>query len=293
MTMRLYTVLCDGQEQVALGCGASGEGLCLLRDLGIEVRDMNDLICSGRIDEVRAKDPEKCAACRSMDSVKILAPIPEPRQDLVCLGVNYAEHAAESHRYNASLDSTATATVYFSKRVNRATAPGDPVPSYPGLVDSFDYEVELGVVIGKDAKDVSEEEALDHVFGYTIINDVSARNLQTRHSQWYRGKSLDGFTPMGPCIVTPEELGDVQDLAISCRINGELRQNSNTSLMLQSVRGAIAELSRGMTLKAGTVIATGTPAGVGLGMDPPGFLKSGDVMACAVEGIGELVNPVE
>ncbi len=167
------------------------------------------------------------------------------------------------------------------------------IPSYPGYVDSLDYEVELGVVLGKDAKNVKPEDALKYVLGYTVFNDISARNLQTRHKQWYVGKSLDGFTAMGPCIVTPDELGDIYALGIRCFVNGELRQNSITSRMIQTIEGAIAELSQGITLKAGTVIAMGTPSGVGMGMDPPTFLKPGDVVRCEIDGIGVLENTVE
>ena len=149
------------------------------------------------------------------------------------------------------------------------------------------------MILGNDVKNATAEEAKDSIFGYTIINDVSARNLQTRHKQWYRGKSLDGFAPMGPCIVTADEVGDPENLNIKSEINGELRQNSNTGYMIQSVTNAIIELSEGMTLKAGTIIATGTPSGVGMGFKPPKFLKKGDKVACYIEGIGELVNYVE
>lgn len=160
-------------------------------------------------------------------------------------------------------------------------------------MDSLDYEVELGVVIGKDCKNVSVSEAPGYIFGYTIVNDVSARNLQTAHNQWYFGKSLDGFTPMGPCIVTADEIAYPPALAISSTVNDEQRQNSNTDHLLHSVAEIIAELSQGMTLKAGTIIATGTPAGVGMGFTPPKFLKKGDVVTGEIESIGKLTNTVE
>ena len=152
---------------------------------------------------------------------------------------------------------------------------------------------ETRVVLGKDCKGVTKEEAKQYIFGYTIINDISARNLQTRHKQWYLGKSLDGFTPMGPCIVTADEIGDEQSLEISCTVNGELRQSSNTKYMIQTVCGAISELSQGMTLQAGTIIATGTPAGVGMGMQPPQFLQTGDVVECRIAKIGILTNTID
>jgi 2-keto-4-pentenoate hydratase/2-oxohepta-3-ene-1,7-dioic acid hydratase in catechol pathway len=208
-------------------------------------------------------------------------------QDIVCLGINYDEHIQEVGA------KTEGYTVYFSKRVNEASGTLDKIPSYSGLVDSLDYEVELAVIIGKDTKGVSVENALDSIFGYTIINDVSARNLQFRHQQWYLGKSLDGFSPMGPCIVTADELPEIKNLSITCTVNGEIRQSSNTGYMIQPVANAIAELSKAMTLKAGTIIATGTPGGVAMGMKPPVFLKHGDEVVCEIEKIGTLKNVVD
>ncbi|MBQ6047813.1 MAG: fumarylacetoacetate hydrolase family protein [Oscillospiraceae bacterium] len=224
----------------------------------------------------------------------LLSPIVHPRQDIMCLGINYSDHAEEAGKFSKeAFGGERPYTIYFAKRCSEAIGPGAVIPSYPGYVDSLDYEVELGVVLGKDAKNVKPEDALKYVLGYTVFNDISARDLQTRHKQWYVGKSLDGFTAMGPCIVTPDELGDIYALGIRCFVNGELRQNSITSRMIQTIEGAIAELSQGITLKAGTVIAMGTPSGVGMGMDPPTFLKPGDVVRCEIDGIGVLENTVE
>ncbi len=182
--------------------------------------------------------------------------------------------------------------MYFSKRVGEAVPHGGVIPSHSGLVDSLDYEVELGVIIGKDAKNVSPDDAFDYVFGYTIVNDVSARNLQTRHKQWYFGKSLDGFFPMGPWIVTADEFEKPPVLGIRSRVNGELRQDSSTGLLIFGISHVVSELSQGMTLKAGTIIAMGTPAGVGMGFVPPKFLKPGDTVECEIDGIGVLSNMV-
>ena len=184
--------------------------------------------------------------------------------------------------------------VYFSKRLNKAVATNDTIDGHFDICDSLDYEVELGVIIGKDAKNVKAADAAEYIFGYTIINDVSARNLQTRHKQWYFGKSLDGFTPMGPYIRSAEELGAMPELNIRCYVNDELRQNSNTRMMIFDIPYIIEELSAGMTLKAGTVIATGTPSGVALGMDPAvrQYLKSGDVVRCEIDGLGILENTI-
>jgi 2-keto-4-pentenoate hydratase/2-oxohepta-3-ene-1,7-dioic acid hydratase in catechol pathway len=229
----------------------------------------------------------------NIEELEHMSPIVRPRQDVICLGINYDEHAKEAGMYSEeAFGGERPYTIYFSKRVNKATGPKEGIPSYEGIVDSLDYESELGVILKKDVKGISKEEAMDAVFGYTVINDVSARNLQTRHKQWYVGKSMDGFTPMGPCIVTADEIEDVQNLEIKSYVNGELRQNSNTKYMIQSVAGAISELSLGMTLQAGTIIATGTPAGVGMGMKPPCFLNKGDVVVCEIEKIGKIENEI-
>ena len=305
--MRLYTIEYKGRELPAVM--AQDGAMYTLESLGISVKDMNELIV--RFDSLRkeigqkidlaaaagftqgvAPEADGCVsnggAC-SPGTYRILAPVPVPMQDVICLGVNYMSHMSDMEQ---GLDfKEKKAAIYFAKRVNRANDPGGRIPLYD-FVDSLDYEVELGVILGRDAFCVSREEALSYVLGYTIINDVSARNVQRRHQQWYRGKSLDGYTPMGPCIVTADEIGDVHDLDISCFVNDEKRQSSNTAYMITTVEEAIAELSQGMTLKAGTIIATGTPGGVAMGMDPPKFLKKGDVVRCGIGGIGELVNVV-
>ena len=302
--MRFYTALINKQPEVLVGFeqGGTAYRLPLLARLAPELAfsDMNALIL-GYDDKVKATLARLAAnadtlqgAAVAVDEVQLLAPIVRPLQDVVCLGINYDAHAQEAGRFSdEAFGGERPYTIYFSKRVNRATATGEKVPAYAGLVDSLDYEAELGVVLGRDAKGVTKEEARAYVFGYTISNDISARNLQTRHKQWYLGKSLDGFTPMGPCIVTADEIGDEQSLDISSRVNGELRQSSNTRYMIQTVAGAIAELSQGMTLEAGMIIATGTPAGVGMGMTPPTFLKHGDKVVCEIEKIGRLENEID
>jgi len=229
----------------------------------------------------------------NVEETETLAPIPNPKQDIICLGINYMAHAEESARYKKeAFGGDRPFAVYFSKRANECVATEGNIPSYPELVDSLDYECELAVIIGKNAKNVSEENAFDYVFGYTILNDVSARNLQTRHKQWYFGKSLDGFCPMGPDIITEDEFDRPPVLTIQSYINGELRQNSNTGLLIFDIPHVISELSQGTTLKAGTIISMGTPAGVGMGFQPPKFLKKGDVIECRIEKIGSLKNYV-
>lgn len=229
----------------------------------------------------------------NVEETETLAPIPNPKQDIICLGINYMAHAEESARYKKeAFGGDRPFALYFSKRANECVATEGNIPSYPELVDSLDYECELAVIIGKNAKNVSEENAFDYVFGYTILNDVSARNLQTRHKQWYFGKSLDGFCPMGPDIITEDEFDRPPVLTIQSYINGELRQNSNTGLLIFNIPHVISELSQGTTLKAGTIISMGTPAGVGMGFQPPKFLKKGDVIECRIEKIGSLKNYV-
>ena len=229
----------------------------------------------------------------NVEETETLAPIPNPKQDIICLGINCMAHAEESARYKKeAFGGDRPFAVYFSKRANECVATEGNIPSYPELVDSLDYECELAVIIGKNAKNVSEENAFDYVFGYTILNDVSARNLQTRHKQWYFGKSLDGFCPMGPDIITEDEFDRPPVLTIQSYINGELRQNSNTGLLIFDIPHVISELSQGTTLKAGTIISMGTPAGVGMGFQPPKFLKKGDVIECRIEKIGSLKNYV-
>ena len=286
--MKLYTIESENRQYVAVE-GKNGRPVAL-NLLGIEVKDMNDLI--SHFDEMKPKIVEglkKEIDETVMGEYKIKAPIPVPLQDVICLGVNYRSHIEETVDV---LDFTKkTDTVYFSKRVNAANDPDGVIPDYD-FVDSLDYEVELGVILKKDALNVSVKEAADHILGYTIINDVSARNLQHKHQQWYRGKSLDGYLPMGPCIVTADEIEDAHDLNILCYVNDEKRQDSNTKYMITSVEEAISELSQGMLLKAGTIIATGTPGGVAMGMKPPVYLKKGDIIRCEIQGIGNLVNKV-
>ncbi|MBQ2452969.1 MAG: fumarylacetoacetate hydrolase family protein [Lachnospiraceae bacterium] len=223
--------------------------------------------------------------------VTLLSPIPHPRQDVICLGINYSEHAKEAESFDKeAFSKDRPDPIFFSKRVSYSQGTGDVIPMHEDICDSLDYEAELGVVIGRQASKVRAEDALDYIFGYTVINDVSARNLQTRHKQWYFGKSLDGFTPMGPCIVSKDEFDGIPALPIKTYVNRELRQSSNTANLITGIPEIIEILSAGMTLEPGTVIATGTPSGVAMGMDPPSFLKDGDEVVCEIEGIGRLVN---
>jgi 2-keto-4-pentenoate hydratase/2-oxohepta-3-ene-1,7-dioic acid hydratase in catechol pathway len=257
---------------------------------------MNDLIeniSDAELELLKSKNGKDFEQFVFRDNTIKTSPITHPKQDILCLGINYMAHAEESARYKAeAFGGERPNAVYFSKRVNESVADGGVVPVYEGLVDSLDYEAELALIISKDAKNVSEQNAFDYVFGYTIMNDISARNLQTTHKQWYFGKSLDGFTPLGPVIVTKDEFENPPNLAIKSYVNGELRQDSNTNLLIFGIAHVISELSQGMTLKAGTIISMGTPAGVGMGFTPPRFLKKGDIVVCEIQGIGTLTNTI-
>ena len=283
--MKLVTFLQDGREFV----GVLTADETAVRPLPFA--DMNTLIEAPReqlLSAVKAAD-----ASLPLSAVILLSPIPRPRQDVICLGINYKAHAEEAERYSSeAFKKERPIPIYFSKRVSEAVGPEGFIESHPGLVERLDYESELAVIIGKTARNVKAADAADYIFGYTVLNDVSARLLQTTHKQWYFGKSLDGFTPMGPCITTADEIAFPPALTLTTQVNGELRQNSNTELLLNSIAEIIEELSSGMTLLPGTIIATGTPAGVGMGFDPPKFLKPGDVVECTIEGIGTLRNTV-
>ena len=277
----------------------------VLKNDGSEVVPVNYLGCSAIdmntfLDVQNEKKLEKLDRNKELmqgiplDEVQILSPIPHPKQDIVCLGINYYAHAEEAARFHdEAFGGERPVPIYFSKRINRALADGEEIDGHLDIVDSLDYEAELAVIIGKDARNVKPEEVFEYVFGYTILNDMSARNLQTSHKQWYFGKSLDDFTPIGPWIVTKDEFKNPPALPIRSYVNGELRQDSNTELMINGIGKVICELTQGMTLQAGTIIAMGTPAGVGMGFEPPRFLNSGDVVTCEIEGIGTMTNKIK
>lgn len=226
-------------------------------------------------------------------SVRLMAPIPHPHHDIICIGMNYLEHALESCRYKGIEYKKPENPLYFSKRVNRCTAPGEDIPAHADLTQKLDYEAELAVVIGKRCDHVSRQDAFDHIFGYTILNDISAREVQNGHGgQYYFGKSLDGFTPMGPWIVSADEFEAPPCLAVRSRVNGELRQDGNTSDFIFDIPFLISQLSSGIVLEPGDIIATGTPSGVGMGFTPPRFLQPGDTVVCEIEGIGRISNTV-
>ncbi len=231
------------------------------------------------------------------DGSKVLAPIPLPRRNIFCVGKNYHEHAKEFAQ--SGFDTSAAGgelapsfPVVFTKAPSTVVADGAPVLSFDDVTEQLDYEAELAVIIGKPGRGISKADALKHVWGYTIVNDVTARDLQQKHRQWFLGKSLDTFCPMGPWAVTADEVGNAADLDVKCWVNGELRQNANTRDLIFDIPTIIETISLGMTLLPGDVIATGTPAGVGIGFKPPKFLKRGDVMKISIDKLGTLTNAI-
>jgi 2-keto-4-pentenoate hydratase/2-oxohepta-3-ene-1,7-dioic acid hydratase in catechol pathway len=227
-----------------------------------------------------------------LSTCTLLAPIPRPRKNIMCIGWNYAEHVSESASASHRQPEPPKDPVVFTKNLTSVNGPYSDIPAQAVVTDQLDWEVELGVIIGTGGRAIARECALEHVFGYTVINDISARDLQFRHKQYFLGKSLDGACPMGPWIVTADEIPDPQRLALRSRVNGMLKQDSNTRHMIFDVATIISVLSRGMTLEPGDIIATGTPSGVGFARHPPEFLKAGDVVECEIEGIGLLRNHV-
>ena len=280
----------DSREEVGI---LREDRVLPLVELGYAYATMNELILRSTPEE-RAAMAAAAGEGLPLDAVTLLSPIPRPLQDVLCLGLNYYDHAAEASGFSKdAFGVELAAPIFFSKRVAYSQGSGAPIPAHRDLTEKLDFENELAVVIGRDADNISEAEAGDYVFGYTILNDVSAREVQTKHKQWYFGKSLEGFCPMGPCLVTADEFSFPPALRISTTLNGKLRQDSNTSLLIHSIPEIISTLSRGMVLRAGSIIATGTPKGVLMGDADPRFLQPGDEICCAIEGIGELINRVE
>lgn len=278
-------MLGDGQLLDLLAAGALPGG----------VVDMQGIIASGApaLASIRAALAAPApAAVLALDAVSLMAPIPRPHRNVFCVGRNYMDHVAEGDRTRGITQSELPKYPQFFTKVPEAViAHGDPVPAHTGITEWLDYEVELVAVIGREGTNIPKERALEHVFGWTIGNDVTARELQRRYGQWFKGKSLDRSCPLGPWIVPAAEL-DALATGIRCFVNGEKRQESNTTKMIFDVKEIIHQLSLGFTLRPGDVILTGTPEGVGYAMQPPRTLKPGDVMRCEIDGIGVLENTV-
>jgi 2-keto-4-pentenoate hydratase/2-oxohepta-3-ene-1,7-dioic acid hydratase in catechol pathway len=231
-------------------------------------------------------------AIYQLSDVTLMAPIPRPHKNVFCVGRNYVDHVNEGYRARGTETKLPEFPQFFTKPPTSVIAHGAPIPGHVGVTEKLDYEVELGLIIGKGGSDIPMDEAFDHIFGYTIINDITGRDLQRRHDQWFKGKGLDGSCPIGPSVVLRSDIADAQALDIELRVNGDVRQHSNTKHMIFSIPRIIADLSQGLTLEPGDIIATGTPSGVGYAMEPPHFLTAGDVVTCKIEGLGTLENRI-
>ena len=288
--MRLVTFKDAGGTRIG-ALDETGKVLDLLAADASLPREMLALIAGGALPAARAAAAKAPVA----EDATILAPIPRPAKNIFCVGKNYHEHAKEFA--SSGFDATAKevvpeAPVVFSKPPTSVIGPHDPIPSFLDSSNSTDYEGEIAVVIGQGGRGIREADAFAHVFGYTIVNDVTARTLQHRHRQWILGKGIDGFCPMGPAIVTADAAGVPPKLSISTWVNGELRQRASVDDLIFGIPTLIATISAAITLEPGDIIATGTPAGVGIGFTPPKFLKPGDKVRIEVPGIGVLENPV-
>ena len=286
------------ENQVKVGIVSKDEKkIYNIKEFGFDFKDMNEtieMITSKDMEYIKNTIEKNEVKKSYLKDIELLSPIVCPKQDIICLGINYLEHAKESADFTKiKYSDKKEVPVYFSKRVNEAVSPFGNIDGHLDIVKDLDYEVELAFILKKDAKNIKAKDALDYIFGYTIMNDVSARTFQKQHEQWYRGKSLDGFTPMGPWIVTTDEFEFPPKLKIQCKVNDEIRQDSNTDCLVFGIPYILEELSRGMTLKSGTIIATGTPSGVAMGMKNPKYLNKDDKVECYIEGIGSLINIVK
>jgi 2-keto-4-pentenoate hydratase/2-oxohepta-3-ene-1,7-dioic acid hydratase in catechol pathway len=295
--MRFITFTLPGDATPRVGLLGAQDKVTDLTQAGgnapFDTHDMLSLVAAG--DKALAWVRSAAAAAKStldLAKLKLLAPIPRPRKNVFCVGWNYLEHFEEGAKNRAVQVEHPAHPVFFSKATNAVTGPFDAIPYDPAITQTLDWEAELGVVLSKGGKNITEAEGMNHIFGYMVINDVSAREIQRRHGgQWLRGKSLDGTCPMGPYLVTKDEV-DHNNLRVICRLNGVVKQDSNTSYMFFKLPRILAELSQGLTLDSGDVISTGTPPGVGMGRTPPEYMKTGDVLETEIVGLGVMRNVI-
>lgn len=300
--MNYATVMYQGVETLCC-VDPAGDRAFLLSDffqaIGLDQSEQaSDMISFIR--DYRAEWTEEIAmhfssrfeAAIPLADLNLLAPIPRPARNIVCLGKNYQAHAAELKGQIFS-DNPPSHPIYFTKPDHTVIGPGATILLHEAYTQKVDYEVELAIVIGKTGIDISPEDAEDYIFGYMVANDISARDLQQAHTQWFKGKSLLTHCPLGPYLVHKSMLPLPLSLTLRSYVNGELRQDANTSDLIFNIPAILSDLSRGYELRPGDIILTGTPAGVGMGFDPPRFLKRGDEVICQIEKIGTLINPVE
>jgi len=298
--MRLATFIHDGRQRLGV-LDPEGNSVVDLSAAAPDLPgDMNALIALGADGLAAAQkgvDGVGDDARLALDSVTLCAPNWPPVRDPFAVGRNYHEHAQEFH--DSGFDATAGTTavpdypIIFTKATTSVSGPFDPIPGHLDPTNTTDYEGELAVIIGPGGRGISKANALDHVYGYTVSNDVTARTLQHQHKQWIIGKSLDGYCPMGPAILTAGEAGDVRDMRLRTWVNGEQRQDAKVADLIFDIPTLIETISEGITLLPGDVILTGTPVGVGIGYEPPVFLKAGDVVKVTIDPIGSIENKVE
>ncbi len=293
--MRLATCLFNHQSQIAIVQDDKAFLPMTISSWNKNISSMQQLIDAGDqfLQELqKLVEQSKQDEWIGLEQVELQSPIPRPRQNIMCLGWNYIEHVQETTGKTLEAPKLPKYPIIFTKAVSSMNGPYSDIPVNLNISDKMDWEVELGVIIGKGGAGISKENALQHVFGYTVINDVSARDYQKRHKQFFVGKSFTGACPMGPWIVTRDEIPDPQNLNLYSRVNGEIKQDSNTKFQIFDVATVIETLSQGMALEAGDVIATGTPSGVGYVRNPPEYLMPGDVVECEVEKIGCIRNKI-
>ncbi len=298
--MRLVTYQPNGTSELKTGILLDHDRLLDIvaeacqRGSTLKVATMLDIIAGGEPVMALLRDMEAApkTAPILLNQALLKAPIPRTAKNVFCVGWNYLEHFAEGGKTLDDKRELPTWPVFFSKAPTAINGPFDVIPYDAGVSTQLDWEAELGVIIGKAGKNIAEADAMSHIFGYTVINDVTWRDIQRRHGgQWDKGKSLDGTCPMGPCIVTADAI-DPTNLAIECRVSGVTKQKSNTKHLYFKIPRLIHDLSLGQTLEAGDVISTGTPEGVGFARTPPEWMKPDDLMETEIEGIGVMRNPI-
>ncbi len=295
--MRLVTYKIDAADRARIGVVRDGTEVLDLSGAGnapFNTGDMLSLIEAGPSALQWASEAAaKATKATALERVRLLAPIPRPRKNVFCVGWNYLEHFEEGAKARPHVQEMPAHPAFFTKAPTTVSGPYDAVPVHAGVTEKLDWEVELAVIIGTGGINIAEADAMKHIFGYTVANDVSAREVQRQHGQqWFKGKSLDGHCPMGPWIATADEVPEPANLRITCRVNGVAKQDSSTSYMYFKIPRIIAELSAGLTLEPGDIILTGTPAGVGHARNPPEFMKPGDLMETEIGGLGVLRNRI-
>jgi len=289
-----YGLLLDGGDILDLpaAAGLAREKLPAAGMLAFIAEGAPALAAARRL-SAAARERRLAPAIRAAGTAHLTAPIPRPLKNVFCVGRNYRDHVAEGARAMGTEASLPKYPQFFTKPPTAVNGPGQAFHHDPSITQRLDYEVELAVIMGRTGRNIAPADALDHVFGFTIVNDITARDLQRRHEQWFKGKGLDGSCPMGPAIVERSDITDLPGLELTLTVDGEQRQCAHVRDMIFDIPTIISSLSLGMTLEAGDIIATGTPAGVGFAMNPPRYLSAGNVVVCRISGLGELVTPID